>query len=56
VHVRSNNRLNLTRGESGSHSSGAPSRASRTGSILSRRAQLKRVLGGPAAEAQRRRA
>ena len=45
--VPSNNRLKLTRGEGGSHSSGAPSRASRARSFLSRRAQLNAVLSGP---------
>src|SRR5262249_14282521 len=35
-----------TRGEGGSHSSGAPSRASRARSFLSRRAQLNAVFGG----------
>src|SRR5262249_49265505 len=42
-----NNALKLTRGEGGSHSSGAPSRASRARSILSRRARLNAVLCGP---------
>ena len=41
-----NNALKLTRGEGGSHSSGAPSRASRARSFLSRRAQLNAVFYG----------
>jgi hypothetical protein len=44
---QSNNRLKLTRGERRSHGSGAHSRASRARGILSRRAQLKRVLARP---------
>src|SRR5262249_41194683 len=40
-----NNALKLTRGEGGSHSSGAPSRASRARGILCRRAQLNAVFG-----------
>src|SRR5262249_41042475 len=46
----SNNALKLTRGEGGSHSSGAPSRASRARGIMIRRAQLNAVFGGRGAD------
>src|SRR5262249_14925382 len=45
-----NNALKLTRGERGSHSSGAPSRASRARGIMSRRAQLNAVFDGRGGE------
>jgi hypothetical protein len=43
----SNNRMKLTRGEGGSHGSRAHSRAAGAGSVLSRRAELIRVLARP---------